>query len=251
MSRTELRKDFWNFADEREKEKYICESASALFRYIRTGSKNIRLEEMVSLEDEFNERYKARMSKAAIKAQISDLINVSCKDRINKCCMNIITDLKDCEAAGLAEAVKKLTETVHTQITEVLGDSLIELIYDTAYLSHMNMLYELYEKQETLRREEKKYEELSKRYTEMVKIAEMLSKEKRMELLQLCKKMNLTEQQLDALLTECSKFFNLRKKQQGVQISLTADGRKFLEYHLNTGSGISNEKSEEPSRNET
>lgn len=242
MNKTELKKNFWNLADEREKEKYIFESASALFGYIRTGSKNILLEEMVSLESEFNERYKVRMSKDAIRTQIYGFINDSYKDYMQNCCMSAITTEKDGGETALAETIKKVIEVVYTKTTEFLGDSLVELIRDTSYLSHMNMLYELYEKQEKLQREEKEYEELSKRFTAMAKIAEMLSKEKRMELIQLRKKMNLTEKQMDALLTEGNSFFNMRKKQQSVQVSLTADGRKFLEYCLKSEGGMSNEK---------
>lgn len=242
MNKAELRKDFWNLADESEKEKYIYESASALFGYIRTGSKNIWLEEMASLESEFNERYKARISEETIRAQISDFINDSCQDYIKKFNMSEITTEKDCEETRLTEIIKQMFEEAYTMTKELLSGSITKLIRDTAYLSHMNMLYELYEKQEKLRREEKEYGDMSKRFKEMAKIAEMLSKEKRMELIQLRKKMNLTEKQMDALLTECNKFFNIRKKQQGVQVSLTADGRKFLEYCLNSEGGISNEK---------
>jgi len=242
MSKAELRKDFWNFSDEREKEKYICESANALFGYIRTGAKNIRLEEMASLESEFNERYKVRMSEEAIREQISGFINDSYRDYIKNCCMSAITSEQDRGETGLAEMIKKMTEVVYRKTTEYIGDSLTKLINDTAYLSHMNMLYELYEKQENLRREEKEYKELSKRFSELAKIAELLSRAKRMELIQLREKMNLTEKQMDALLTKCNKFFNIRKKQQDVQVSLTADGRKFLEYCLNAEGGISNEK---------
>ncbi|MCQ4726024.1 hypothetical protein NE664_05030 [Anaerotignum faecicola] len=67
-------------------------------------------------------------------------------------------------------------------------------------MSHMNMLYELYEQEERLRSEEEEYEKISEKFQKMADITRSLSQERRMKIEQLQKQTDISEKELESLL---------------------------------------------------
>ncbi|MDE6601494.1 MAG: hypothetical protein K2K90_04910 [Lachnospiraceae bacterium] len=235
MEKGELRKLNYLLDDEDDKkDNYLKELGNAVHNYMKTGVKNKQLDDLAELEEKFQQKYQERLD---IK-EIADLISQSSQKKMNE----IGKDYKwKIDAANNQENpekvyinnIEKVSELISKTVAEVIVDRLQKVIKDTAYLSHMNMLYELFEQEEQLRREEEEYERISKRYQKMADIAKTLSNQRRMEIELLQKKADVSQKELEELLSRNGKYFNVREKQNSVQISLSPAGRKYNEYIVN------------------
>ena len=127
-----------------------------------------------------------------------------------------------------------IKEVVIQSVYDNVIDKLKKIIKDTAYLSHVNMLYELYEQEERLRREEAEYEKIAEQFQKMADITKSLIKERRMKIERLQQQVDISEKELDNLLDRYEKYFNIRKKKEGIQISLSPIGKKYYDYIMNS-----------------
>ena len=68
----------------------------------------------------------------------------------------------------------------------------------------------------------------------MADVLKNLSKQRHMELEQLQKQTNIPQKELEKLLGQYSKFFNMRPKLDGIQISLSPSGKKFFDHVMDS-----------------
>ena len=222
--------------DDSEKEIYLKELGESVHSYIKTGVKNTQLDDLIELEEKFRKRYEERFN----VQEIAEMISQSSVERmlqIEKTYFQMIEEKNDetmYEKKKQEIDMKNVSEYITKVVIEVAYDKLQKVIKDTAYLSHINMLYKLYEQEERLRREEAEYERISEKFQKMADITKSLSKERRMELEQLQKQTDISEKELDSLLNQYGKYFNIREKKENIQISLSPKGKKYYDFIMNS-----------------
>lgn len=219
-----------------EKEIYLKELGKSVHSYIKTGVRNTQLEDLIELEEEFQKKYEERFN----VRKIAELISQSSIERISQIEKTYWLKLEKksddtiCEENKRQIDVKKVSDHIAEVVVEVAYNKLQNVIKDTAYLSHMNMLYELYEQEERLRRKEEEYEKISEKFQKMADITRSLSQERRMKIEQLQEQTDISEKELESLLNMYEKYFNIRKKKESIQISLSPAGKKYYDYIMNS-----------------
>lgn len=225
-----------NINDDNEKEMYLKELGNSVHSYIKTGVKSTQLDDLIELEEEFSKRYEERFD---VK-KIAEVISRSSVEKISQIEKIYLGKLEDKSCNTISEkkkqeiAMKKVSDYIEEIVIEVAYNKLQKVIKDTAYLSHMNMLYELYEQEERLRREEEEYERISEEFQKMADITKSLSKERRMKIEKLQKQVDISEKELGSILNRNGKYFNIRQKKENIQISLSPTGKKYYEYIMNS-----------------
>lgn len=226
--------------NKKEKEEYLKELGASIHNYIRIGVKNSRLEELLKQEEEFQDRYRKRFA-------VDELIRIIKKDSREK--IEACGQLEKKESQG--ECRKELQEStenrelffqsIFASLEEILESRLNSMLMDAVYLSHVNMLYELYEKEETLRKEEKKFREISDRFQKLADISKKISRQRRMELKELEREVEMSEQELLFLLNICKGLFNVRHTSNKILISLSSEGRRYSDFISNDVNRCSDE----------
>lgn len=130
------------------------------------------------------------------------------------------------EFIGLEETFQKK----YNEQFNLSNQQLEKTLRDAAYLSHINMLYELYEQEEVLRKEENEYEQQLEKFEKMPNVLRTLYEKKRVEINILQKQANVSQSELMCLLARNKKYFNICPKAKEVQISLSAKGKKYYNY---------------------
>lgn len=217
--------------DDDEKEIYLKELGESVHSYIKTGVKNTQLDNLIELEVEFRGKYEERLN----VEKIAELISQSNTERMSRIEKKHLLELEKREQEiNMKKIFDVIMEEITQSVYDEVYDKLQKIIKDTAYLSHVNMLYELYEQEERLRREEAEYEKISKQFQKMIDITKSLIKERRMKIELLQQQVDISEKELDNLLNRHSKYFNIREKKDGIQISLSPIGRKYYDYIMNS-----------------
>ena len=239
MGKVELKKNLIvaDGEDELERDYYLKELGKAVHNYVRTGVKNKQLEELAALEEKFQKRYRERFDISVITDMISDENSKLVLEIEQKTFDD--DDLRD--RMTYMHLLQKTSKQITKMVNQVLEEKLDKILKDAAYLSHINMLYEIYEKEEKLRREEREYEMISEQFHYMTYIAEELSKHRRMELTELRFKTGISKNELEGIVNRCSKFFNIRDKKNTVEISLSPVGKKYCNYITNENQNYSKE----------
>lgn len=217
--------------DSEKKQEYVNELGRSVHSFIRTGVRNSQLDELEEIEEKFHKKYEERFD----IGQVIDLIKKSSQEKMKKRenidCRKKQEDRKS-ELIHLQHQIS--FQVVMESVTEVLEHSLEKLVKDAAYLSHVNMLYELYEQEEKLRREEREFENMSAKYQKLADISKKLSEKRRMELKELENQVEISEQELGNMFSRCEGYFNVRPNKDKCMISLTPTGKRFREYIVKT-----------------
>lgn len=217
--------------DDDEKEIYLKELGESVHDYIKTGVKNTQLDNLIELEAVFRQKYEERFN---VK-EIAELISQSSVESMLKIEESHLRERKKKEQEiDIKNYFDIIKEVAIQSVYDSLLDKLKKIVKDTAYLSHVNMLYELYEQEERLRREEAEYEKIAEQFQKMADITKSLIKERRMKIERLQQQVDISEKELDNLLNRCEKYFNIRKKKEGIQISLSPIGKKYYDYIMNS-----------------
>ncbi|MEY8391884.1 hypothetical protein AALA98_11000 [Lachnospiraceae bacterium 45-W7] len=251
MKKSEFwKKSYIDERDEQEKETFLRELGNSVHNYIKTGVKNRQLEDLIELEAEFNQKYEERFDTKKIAEQISEFSKESL--------IGIVEKYKEkMERAAISEGnaedraysvdtiyrmqLGEASDEIYEIVVEKMSDNLNTVIRDMAYLSHMNMLYELYEREEQLRREEEEYDRISQKYQKIADIMKNLSQKRRMQLEQLQEQTDISQKELEKILNRNSKYFNMRQKLESIQISLSPSGKKFYEHIMDSQEKFSRE----------
>lgn len=215
--------------DEEKRDNYVREMEDALRKYIKTGVKTKQMDEIIETENLFQRRCKEIFDIDRITENILQQITDVARIKENECkssceIMEISYSLKE------KNFIRELKENMISSIQEVIENVFPEVMKDVAYLSHMNMIYEIYEKEERLRKEEEEYEKISKEYQKMADISKKLSEKRRMEAEILQKSVDLSKDELIKILDDNQKLFNIRNKKETLQVSLSPIGRKFHNF---------------------
>ncbi|MDO4469844.1 MAG: hypothetical protein Q4C84_08375 [Bacillota bacterium] len=212
-----------------EKEIYLKELSTSIHNYMKEGVKNSQLSELIELEEVFQYQYKQRFN-------ITKIVDSICKfgEKIGKYIegSNMFLELNSVLSVeqNRDTEIKKFTEQFEQFVQANLYEQIEKTIKDAAYLSHINMLYELYEQEEALRREEKEYEQRLEEFARMPDILKELYGKKRIEINELQKKVEISEEELVELLESNLKYFNIRPKAEEIQVSLSPKGKKYYVY---------------------
>lgn len=227
------RHNLFTAEDDNEKEEYLEELGGAVHNYIRNGVKNRQLEELLEQEEEFQDRYRECFG-------ISELIRAIEEDSRKK----IEEDRRqgeEKELQQLRDNMESFLQSVFSSVEKTLESELNRIVRDAVYLSHANMLYELYEKEDSLRREEKKFREMSDRFRELADISERISRQRRMEVKELERESHISEQKLMHLLDHCHGLFNVRQKNNTFLVSLSPEGKRYSDFISNDKNSYSDE----------
>lgn len=230
-----------------EKEDFLREFGESLRNFIKTGVENKQLEKLVAIKEKFQETYEKRFRIEEVVIEISEVSLKKALDLVKE--KNaaledhgvIPQDGSEMLNCDLEEASKLIS----VELNDLFKNKISTLIRDMAYLSHANMLYELYRKETKIRREEKEFEEVSEKCSEMPEIVQKINGERRVMLDALGGKTSLEEKKLEKILMSYKKYFNVYKKQNGIQISLSPIGKKFYNYNKNISQQYSNETVEQ------
>ena len=233
--------------NDREKEVYLRDLENSVYNYIRVGVENKQLEELNNLEEEFQERYEQmfemrELTKEALEElKLADIVSSYEHNLLLKRTKESVEEARRDSRSFIEEFV----EDIKRELEELLMDKWHKVIKDVAYLSHMSMLYNLYEKQRNQQRIEKAYDIVTARFSNLPDIANCINQNRRMSFTSICKEVHISEDELDELLTQANEYFNVRQKGREVQISLSPSGRKYNRYIILEKGKYSEEKMEQ------
>lgn len=239
--RLENRKYFIFDDDSRtEKEEYLKELGAAVRNYAKTGVKSSQLEELVKLEEKFQNRYKERFAIDEIICAIKEesmkkveAYNQQKVEAVQEECREKLPEPK--------EDREMLFQSVLSSVWEALESRIDNVLMDAVYLSHVNMLYELYEQEEALRKEERQFKELSGRFQNLADISRKISVQRRMNLEELESQAAISKKEIMRVLNVCEGFFNVRPKKNTYLISLSSKGRRYNDFISNHSNIYSDE----------
>lgn len=100
------------------------------------------------------------------------------------------------------------------------------------YLSHLNMLYELYIWEMQLKEEQKTYIKASEEFPKLFSVAIEINRQRRISNDKLRKKFSLSDMEYNFIMVKYKRYFNFRRdrnKKIG-QVSLSPTGKKYLLY---------------------
>lgn len=224
MANYEVRKFFNTLddMDESEKETFLREEGEAVRQYIKTGIQNSQLEDLIDMKASFSKKYVAQIKLENIVDTLFEINEETIKLKAEE------------YSREMEDSKNKLYEEQLDHIILLIKDNMNEklkkVIKDIVYSSHVNMLYELYEKEEYCRKEIEEYDTISRKYKNMSSIIRYLSDVRRMSIQDLQKKENISREKINRILNANIKYFNIRRSKKGVQISLSPNGRKYSRY---------------------
>ena len=215
--------------DEKKRDQYVRELENAIQKYIKTGVKSKQLDEVWEVEQVFQIRYQERFD-------VQKLITKTLKEEVKKELGNEqrLTQRGNTDTTQRSTEVEEAVNSVLAVMEKTLSNELPKIIRDAAYLGHINLIYEMYKKEEKLRQEEEEFVKISKQYQRMADIASKLSQERRMKIEELQKSVNLPNHELTDIIEKNRTYFNIRPKEKTLQISLSPIGRKYNTFSENT-----------------
>lgn len=233
--------------NDREKEVYLRDLENSVYNYIRIGVENKQLEDLSNLEEEFQERYEQMFEMHELTKEALEDLKLT--DIVSSYEYNfLLKKTKESTEETCRDSrsfIEEFVEDIKRELEELLMDKWHKVIKDVAYLSHMSMLYNLYEKQRNQQRIEKAYDIMTARFGNLPDIANCINQNRRMSFTSICNVVDISEDELDELLTQANEYFNVRQKGKEVQISLSPSGRKYNRYIISGKEKYSEEKMEQ------
>lgn len=223
--------------NDKEKELYLRNLEKSLYNYIRVGVENKQLEDLSQLEEEFQEKYENMFRMRNIVKDAFEDLNTA--DRFLHYQRKYLLEQR--EKSSDEYSVQVFTDYLAEEFCGLIQDKLEKVIKDVAYLSHMNMLYNLYEREKEQQNVEKTYEQAAARFDKLSDIIEGLSRNRRMSFETICTEFHIPEEELDKLLIRENQYFNIRQKANSIQVSLSPSGRKYNRYIISSKEGYSKE----------
>lgn len=108
------------------------------------------------------------------------------------------------------------------------------------YLSHLNMLYEIFMQEMQLKEEQKNYIKASEEFPKLFKITTEINKQRRMSIDKLKGQFSLSDTEYNFITVKYKRYFNFRKdkSKQVIQISLSPSGKNYLLHMRDKQLGI-------------
>lgn len=242
--------------NDQEKEELLIEFGDAVRKYIHEGERTQQLDEFLKARSQIKSAYKKNLDGAAIIKEYDEIYGeiydgTHLKIKATSTPKHVTTNKVKVHFRSLKgndfqynlpnsvicrkekeDERKKLRQ----EMLEEWNRRLEQEIKDIAYLSHINMLYDLYEREKKLREEQKEYESISQQYQHLAKITKLLSEERKLELRQLENQLSIGDKELLQTIQDNAEFFNIKRgrirsdNREVVKISLSPCGRKFNHY---------------------
>lgn len=207
------------FEKDDEKDLVVRELEEAVHKYIKTGVKSKQLDKVVDIEVKFQKGYKGCFN---VERLMQTITSESKKEVLKNAQLTAVSERK-----SAIRELDSIIDVVLEKVEPLLNYELDKMLNEVAYLSHINMLYEMYEKESKLRQEEQEYRKMVAQYESMEKIVKQLRESRRMEVRKLQEAVKAPTQVVYAAISENPKYFNIKERGDTYQISLSPAGRRI------------------------
>lgn len=207
------------FEKDDEKDLVVRELEEAVHKYIKTGVKSKQLDKVVDIEVKFQKGYKGCFN---VERLMQTITSESKKEVLKNAQLTAVSERK-----SATRELDSIIDVVLEKVEPLLNYELDKMLNEVAYLSHINMLYEMYEKESKLRQEEQEYRKMVAQYESMEKIVKQLRESRRMEVRKLQEAVKAPTQVVYAAISENPKYFNIKERGDTYQISLSPAGRRI------------------------
>lgn len=207
------------FEKDDEKDLVVRELEEAVHKYIKTGVKSKQLDKVVDIEVKFQKGYKGCFN---VERLMQTITLESKKEVLKNAQLTAVSERK-----SATRELDSIIDVVLEKVEPLLNYELDKMLNEVAYLSHINMLYEMYEKESKLRQEEQEYRKMVAQYESMEKIVKQLRESRRMEVRKLQEAVKAPTQVVYAAISENPKYFNIKERGDTYQISLSPAGRRI------------------------
>lgn len=207
------------FEKDDEKDLVVRELEEAVHKYIKTGVKSKQLDKVVDIEVKFQKGYKGCFN---VERLMQTITSESKKEVLKNAQLTAVSERK-----SATRELDSIINVVLEKVEPLLNYELDKMLNEVAYLSHINMLYEMYEKESKLRQEEQEYRKMVAQYESMEKIVKQLRESRRMEVRKLQEAVKAPTQVVYAAISENPKYFNIKERGDTYQISLSPAGRRI------------------------
>lgn len=207
------------FEKDDEKDLVVRELEEAVHKYIKTGVKSKQLDKVVDIEVKFQKGYKGCFN---VERLMQTITSESKKEVLKNAQLTAVSERK-----SATRELDSIIDVVLEKVEPLLNYELDKMLNEVAYLSHINMLYEMYEKESKLRQEEQEYRKMVAQYESMEKIVKQLRESRRMEVRKLQEAVKAPAQVVYAAISENPKYFNIKERGDTYQISLSPAGRRI------------------------
>ena len=134
------------FEKDDEKDLVVRELEEAVHKYIKTGVKSKQLDKVVDIEVKFQKGYKGCFN---VERLMQTITSESKKEVLKNAQLTAVSERK-----SATRELDSIINVVLEKVEPLLNYELDKMLNEVAYLSHINMLYEMYEKESKLRQEE-------------------------------------------------------------------------------------------------
>lgn len=167
-------------ASNEEKEEYIEELATAVRKYVKTGTKTRQLEDLESIQKKFRKSY---MEKQFLNAALNKIQADSIQKLINDQYSEIEYLQENNVDSKIEGYLKKIFKKFSSVFRENIIDKLSDILDEVVYFGHINMLFEIYEQEQKFRRKEIEYENLLDEYGDSLrKMVNIIGQSRRIDL---------------------------------------------------------------------
>lgn len=196
--------------DNNKKEEYIGDAINAVFHYINSDEDNGMLNDLNRCFQEI----------VYSDSTISDYANELKKVEIEL--NNVPNSFNNTYFQKVEEAFEELKQTIN------------ELILKTKYISQMETVIKLYNRENERREERNEYKELDNKNEYFVIFATELEKHRRMKYDNIKQTLNLSDNELKKTIEDGKRYLNFdwNKDNSLNSISLNRKGKKYIDYQL-------------------
>lgn len=197
-------KEFLRVDNEQERNEYINDLGNSVRMYVKTGNKNELLCNFLQHASEINSEFKRILKEQEhISKVLLETVSIQLED-------DMIDKTKP------KQLVKQLEECTKRVI----------------YLSHLNMLYNLYTREMQIREEQNNYRKETEKFPKLYNIAQKINAERRITCDKLIEIFSLSDEEYCFITNKYDKYFNLHRRKDGAitQISLAPLGKNYLTY---------------------
>ena len=151
--------------DDEERDLFIRELEDAVCKYIKTGVKSKQLDQLIDLSMNFHKRYKKCFNTEHLVQHIISENKMEVKKEVLNNTEVITLLLSDAEKSTERKMELDIVlDMLLKKLGPLLSHELDEMLSQVAWLSHINMLYRIYEKENKLRKEVDEYQKMTAQY---------------------------------------------------------------------------------------
>lgn len=195
-------KEFLKIDNEEDKSEYILDLSHSIQEYVKSGIKN----DILNNFQKYASEIKCELTKAI--DEHAKLVNNLGNEICDQIARNNFT----------RETIEQFQQKVDGSMKKVI------------YLSHLNILSELYISEMEYREEQEDFERITKEFPKLLKIAADIDAKRRVSGNELIEQFNLSDNEYNAITVNCKSYFNLHRGRNNEirQVTLSPKGRTYL-----------------------